>query len=41
MTDRLADINALDPSGGIYVAVPEDWDIHAGLKECLGGGEHT
>ena len=38
MTDRLADISALDPSGGKSFAAPENWDINSGCKECLGGG---
>lgn len=36
--DRMADISTLDPSGGKPFAVPEDWDMNAGCKECLGGG---
>lgn len=38
MAYRMADISALDPAGGKSVAVPEDWDINAGCKECMGGG---
>lgn len=38
MTDRLADLSSLDPSGGRSVPVPEEWDVNAGCKECMGGG---
>lgn len=38
LAERLADISSVDASGGKSFALPEDWDINAGCKECLGGG---
>ncbi|CAG8983666.1 hypothetical protein HYALB_00004098 [Hymenoscyphus albidus] len=38
LKDRMAHISSLDPSGGKSFPVPDDFDMNAGCKECMGGG---